>query len=241
MKNLIQNGSPVQDTSGRRPENLAYIFQEVLTAIVRLKNGRQAATDEKAFRSQMKGALQTAAEEAARSGYSTQVIERAVFAAVAFVDECVLRNQSFSEWVSKPLQEELFKVHMGGQLFFEDVQRWLARQDSREVADLLEVYQLCILLGFRGQYGIGGQGELHARVKAISEKIRRVRGPAGDLSPAWQVPQEDIPRARKDPWAGRLLVAFGIFAAVALLLFVVFSLDLKFEPASLSPARSDGR
>jgi type VI secretion system protein ImpK len=227
--------------SGDRPENLAYIFQEVLTAIVRLKSGRQSVTDEKMFRSHIKGALQSAAEEAARSGYSNQVIERAVFAAVAFVDESVLRNQSFSEWLSKPLQEELFKVHMGGQIFFEDVQRWLVRQDSPEGADLLEVYQMCILLGFRGQYGMGSQGELQARVKAISEKIRRIRGPIGDLSPEWKVPQEETPALKRDPWARRLLIAFGISAVLALVLFIAFSVNLKSRVADLTASSSERR
>src|SRR5262245_11693697 len=91
-----------------RAENLAYIFQEVLTAIVRLRSGRQSVSDHKAFRAQIKGALQSAADEATKGGYSSAIVERAVFAAVAFVDESVLNlhSQSFAEWVSKPLQQE---------------------------------------------------------------------------------------------------------------------------------------
>jgi len=236
-----QPDGPGIHASLSRRENLAYNFQEVLTAVVRLKNGRQPEGGERVFRDQMKSLLLSATEGAAKAGYSTTIIERAVFAAVAFTDESALKNHSFSEWLSKPLQQELFKGHTGGELFFEDVQRLLSRQDSTEVADLLEVYQLCILLGFRGKYGMGSLDGLRFQIKAISEKIQRNRGPLGDLSPAWKPPTEEFRPPQKDPWERRLLFAFGIGAVLAFVLFIVFSVNLKSELANLSPAKTERR
>src|SRR5262249_21683586 len=143
--------------------------------------------------------------------------------------------------VRKPLQEEWFKLHVGGQVFFQDVRRYLSQQDAAAVADLLEVHQLCILLSFRGQYGAGAQGELHGLVEAISAKIRRVRGVNKDLSPAWSLPKDERLEPRRDPWARRLLLAFAVSAGLALLLFAFFAISLKSEASALNGAATETR
>ena len=47
---------------------------------------------------------------------------------------------------------------------------------DQETADLLEIYYLCLLLGFKGRYAAGG--DLRSVMAATQEKIRRIRGPA---------------------------------------------------------------
>src|SRR4051794_39583928 len=96
---------------GRRRENLALCFQEVLTAIVRLRSNRQKISDASSFRQQILDALRTAAQDARnRSGYTSEDVKIGSFAVVGFLDESILnsRNPLFSEWPRKPLQEELF-------------------------------------------------------------------------------------------------------------------------------------
>src|ERR1035441_2188206 len=60
--------SPSADT--RRPENLALLFQDVLTAIVRLRANRQGLTDANAFRHHTREAIKTAASQALAAGYT---------------------------------------------------------------------------------------------------------------------------------------------------------------------------
>ena len=78
----------------RRPENLALLFQDVLTAIVRLRANRQGVTDANAFRHHMREALKTAASQALAAGYTADDTKHATFAAVAFLDESVLNSQN---------------------------------------------------------------------------------------------------------------------------------------------------
>src|SRR4026208_2383700 len=150
--------------SVRRAENLALILQEVMTAIVRLRSNRQAVNDANSFRAHMREALKTADNEARRYGYSGDDIQLAIFATVAFLDESILnsRNPLFADWPRKPLQEELFGTHMAGEVFFQHLQKLLSRIDSHEAADVLEVYYLCVLLGFGGRYSMGNKGDLKA-------------------------------------------------------------------------------
>jgi type VI secretion system protein ImpK len=212
----------------RRTENLALLLQEVLTAIVRLRSNRQAVSDANSFRIHMREALKSADQEARKRGYNADAIQLAVFAVVAFLDESILnsRNPLFADWPRKPLQEELFGTHMAGEVFFQNLQKLLGQTDSQELADLLEVYYLCVLLGFAGRYSMGDKGNLRSILDAVGDKIRRVRGYSPDLSPAWMLPKEAARRMGGDPWIRRLAIAAVSCVGLALLLFIIFKLSL---------------
>jgi type VI secretion system protein ImpK len=230
-----QQGIPASGAlSGRRLENLALAFQEVLTAIVRLRANAFPVTDVEAFRAQIMAAVKTAEQDAAQRGYLPEDVRLVTFAAVAFLDESVLnsRNPVFVDWARRPLQEELFGVHVAGEIFFRNVERLLARKDSQELADVLEVHLLCILLGFRGRYSVGGAGDLRSVTQMMEEKIRRIRGYSPQLSPAWEPPQE-APRRAADPWLRRLLWGAVAICVVALLLFIAFKVSLASGTADI--------
>jgi type VI secretion system protein ImpK len=107
---------------------------------------------------------------------------------------------------------------MGGEIFFQHLRQLLASQDSEDVADLLEVFHLCLLLGFQGRYSAADRGELRGLSAAAAEKIHRIRGSFGELSPAWTPPTgEKRPRVR-DPWLPWLgVAAVAAFVGVWLL------------------------
>lgn len=213
---------------GPRAGRLALAFQEAFTVTVRLRSGVQVATDAGSFRTRMKQLLAAADREARGAGYDGEIVRLAVYAFVAFLDESVLNSDQpmFADWARQPLQEEVFGDHMAGETFFSHLRDLLTRQGSSDLADLLEVYELCILLGFRGRYGSGGSGEIRSLVESAREKIRRIRGDDGTLSPRGEPPpDETVPRPR-DPWLRRLLWTGAGLAALAVVLFVVYSLLL---------------
>jgi type VI secretion system protein ImpK len=224
-----------------RPENLASVLQEVLTGIVRLRENRESVTDAQRFRAQIKESIDRADRDAKQRGYSPDTVRAAVFAVVALVDESVLNRQVpiFADWARKPLQEEYFGVAVAGEMFFENLKRMLAQTDSTVLADLLEVYQLCLLLGFRGRYGVGAQGELASIMDAIATKIRRVRGVPAELSPAWALPQMEKLPVQSDPWGRRLLFMLLACLGLALLLFIGFSLSLSSGMSAVTTLSSE--
>ena len=154
---------------------------------------------------------------------------------VALVDESVLnlRSPAFADWPRRPLQEELFGHHVAGEVFFQNLQDLLGKTDSPDLADLLEVYQLCLLLGFAGRYSLGGRGELRAVGEAVAEKIRRIRGAAGEISPAWALPPEAVRRAGTDPLVRKFGIAAAACGLLAVILFVVYKLILGSGVSSL--------
>jgi len=211
----------------RRPENLALHFQEVLTAIERLRGSRQGVSDANAFRHHAREALRTAAGQALAAGYTAEDVKYATYATVAFLDESVLnsRNPVFADWARKPLQEEMFGTQIAGEVFFQHLQQLLGRNDSADLADLLEIYYLCLVLGFGGRYSVGNRGELGQIMNMTAAKIYRVRARFSQLSPAWVLPQETV-RSRKDPWVRRLAIIAAAMAVAMVLMFVVYKIVL---------------
>jgi type VI secretion system protein ImpK len=206
---------------------LANALQEIITAVVRLRGDRQPVTDAVAFRAQMTQLLARAEQEATANGMSAADSRLAIFAVVAFLDESVLntRTAALAEWSRRPLQDELFGGHMGGEWFFQHVDQLLARPDSRELADLLEVHQLCLLLGFRGKYGAGDRGELAAISSRVAERLQRLRPPEADLAPAWKPPADRVDT--KDPWLRRLTIAAISSAVLMVVLWGGYAMLLR--------------
>ena len=216
--------------ASRRVENLAFVFQELLTVGERLRSNREPVTDATAFRAQIWGGVRQADEEARRRGYSGDDIELAIFAAVAFLDESILnlRLPVFADWPRQPLQEERYGHHIAGEIFFQNLQKILQRGDSQETADVLEVYQLCLLLGFAGKYSMGGRGDLRAVTMQAADKIQRIRQTGSELSTGWRLPQEAVrQKTSDDPWAKRLMFGAAGCLALAFLLFLLYYFTLS--------------
>lgn len=212
----------------RRPDNLALLYQEVLTAIERLRANRAGVNDSGAFRHHTREAIKTAASQALTAGYPAEDVKLATFATVAFLDESVLNSQNpvFTDWARRPLQEELFGTHIAGEVFFQNLQQLLGRPDSNDTADLLEVHYLCMLLGFGGRYSVGNRGELAQVMNLTADKIRRVRGHFSGLSSDWAIPP-DKAASRADPWVRKLAIVAIVCAAVTVLLFITYKLVLS--------------
>lgn len=215
---------PTPQPTSRRRDNLALVFQNLLTVIVRLRANRQVIGDSQAFRAQMQKALRDAEKEGVKKLYPPEDVRLATFAIVAFLDESVLtsNNPAFADWSGRPLQDEMFGHTRSGEVFFENIERLLSRGDSHSTGDLLEIYSLCILLGYKGKYGLGDQDSVRPVLDAIAEKIRRVRGPLPGLSPAWAIPEGAIQAVEADPWIRRLAIGAVAGVVLVLLFFVLF-------------------
>jgi type VI secretion system protein ImpK len=230
-----------------RTYSLASCYENALTTILRLAAlQQQAVPNSQGFRTSIRAALKTAMEQAKALGYTSEINQLAFFASVALLDESVLKLQSpaFADWAQRPMQEEMFGHNRAGEVFFEHLRSLLARQDSQETADCLEVYCLCMLLGFRGQYalssggtgyfqGQGGgsgtarpSGEIQALIRQAREKINRIRGPVAFL-PAAAPPPEVKQRAVIDRWSRGLGIAALCMLVLALLAYAGFWMVLS--------------
>lgn len=234
---------PSAAAAGRRSDNLALAFQEILTVGERLRSNRQPVPDANSFRHSVREALKAADHEARRRGYEAEDVNLAIFAVVAFLDESILnlRSPVFADWPRQPLQEEMFGHHVAGEIFFQNLQKILGRTDSHDTADVLEVYHLCLLLGFAGRYSIGGRGELKAVVDQVSEKIRRIRKPSLELSPSWALPNDPARQAQGDPMVRWIMIGAVVCVLLTVVLFGVYKYSLSSGVTTLEEIAAKSR
>ena len=225
-------------------QNLASCYESALTIIVRLPSLQRQATNAAEFRASIRAALKAGMERAKDLDYTGEINQKAFFAVVALLDESILKleSSSFSEWARRPLQEEMFGHNRAGNVFFEYLRDLLARQDSAEIADCLEVYCLCLLLGFRGQYALASRedwgGSRSAEVLSLigqaREKMKRIRGEdlqfLPDAAPASPLPAH--PAA--DPWSRGLGIAAWVMLILVLLAWGGFWLQLGSAAARIA-------
>jgi type VI secretion system protein ImpK len=218
---------PTAARSGRRGA-LAIALQEVFTVAIRVRAKRQGATDAESFRAHVKQLLAVADREARALGYDGEYVKLAIYAYIALLDESVLNSNQpmFASWPRQSLQEEIFGDHIAGENFFVHLQDLMSRQDSEDLADLLEVFELCILLGFRGRYALGQSG-LDAVLGGVQQKISRIRGGPTPLSPMWALPTDESIPVPKDPWLKRLTIVAAASVAFAIVSFVLFKILLS--------------
>jgi type VI secretion system protein ImpK len=217
-----------------RSDTLALLYQNILTGIVRIQSGRQPLNDVETFRRRMKAALQECEREAGVAGYASADIRDASFATVAFLDETILssRDPKADEWRKKPLNIDLFGQAVAGDVFFDKLLDIERRRDSPELADLLEVYLLCLLLGFEGRFAPPLRGEAFRISERLRRRIEAIRGLDYKLSPEIQFAQVAPPAASSGAWRWWVL---GSLAA-ALLLFVLYRWNLSFRMDELQSA-----
>lgn len=222
---------------GRSQANrLALLYQGLLTAVVRVCSKRQRIAEAEAFRTRTKAALQDVERDAIAAGYDTNDIKETHFAVVAFLDSVIFRSEEpiREDWERRPLQEELFGHAHAGDVFFEKLTRLLERRDSPELADVLEVYLLCLLLGFQGRYAGNASGHADAIAETLRRRIEHIRGARPSLWPSGATPKLFQTAGGVAVKSDRRL-AYAMLAAAgaALLIFTVLKTNLVWTAGHL--------
>ena len=159
-------------------------------------------------------------------------VEDVKFALVAFLDETVLSPEhNFpmrEEWERTPLQLVYFEEHMAGMKFFERLEEMF--KDVESNVEVIELYYLCLLLGFKGKYNVYLlEEQLKETVARVAERLRAAgRLKPNALSGHWQA--ADHPEPPRDPgWPLWAKIGGPALIALALLTYLVLYLLLQRE------------
>jgi len=156
-------------------QRLAEVFAPCFTLILQLR-ATDAFGEPSMLRRRIKNLLDDAEREALRTGVSTDNIQAAKFALVAFIDETILSSNwpQKDEWVSTPLQLELYDQFDAGEVFFDRLED--LRRNAQAHGEALEVYYLCMTLGFKGRYQLHEQERLREIIETTYDELRRLPG-----------------------------------------------------------------
>ena len=195
-------------------ERLYQVCADVLVTAVQLTQG-SAISGSGDLRQRLIGALERMVNDGRRMGIADGDLAEARYALVAFIDEQVLRSDwaGRAEWMSRPLQLELYRENTAGENFFVRL-RALLRAGDRPVA--VEIYYLCLVLGFQGAYRDGGEPQaLEKFTKAARDNLRKVLPDPSKVSP--HAKPQGSTRSVKTGWGPLIAIA----ASSALLILIV--------------------
>lgn len=135
----------------QKRNSIADLSSETLMLILQLRS-----TNEYGNAATLKSRVADLFEKFERDGRTAAIdnekVRLAKFALVAFLDETIISSSwtQKDEWLAEPMQIKLFDTFNAGEEFFEHLHQ--LRQRSSGNADILEVYYLCLALGFKGKY-----------------------------------------------------------------------------------------
>ncbi len=157
-------------------DRLAGAFASVFALILHLRTSLDFG-DAAALRSRAEGLIDQAVAAARASGADGTAVRDAEFAVVAFFDETILTSEwaGRDAWAAQPLQLSRYNRYDAGEAFFERLRVLLAEGASDQV---LEVYYLCLALGYKGRYQIHGREVLGQLVDDLGARLARAPGGA---------------------------------------------------------------
>ncbi len=109
--------------------------------------------------------------DARMAAIDNEKIHLAKFALIAFLDETIISsswNQKDS-WLSEPLQLKLFETFNAGEEFFDNLNKLRQRTSSNK--DVLELFFLCLTLGFKGKYQLQSPENLRRIIDDLNMEL----------------------------------------------------------------------
>jgi len=201
----------------------------IFDLILRLKAGIVAPSND--LRPKVAAMLDEFEKRSERYRFNHKIVQVSKFALAAFVDETVLMNNfpMRDQWEKYALQLEYFGEQLAGNKFFEKLEAMLGQIEVTK--DAVEIYYVCMLLGYKGRYAVYEQEKL----LAIMERTANALVKAGkivpvELSPHWLAnDQPEPPKKRGMPIWAKLtaLGGLGVAFIVYLVMFVMSSTFLN--------------
>ncbi|WP_238578746.1 type IVB secretion system protein IcmH/DotU [Inquilinus limosus] len=167
------------------------------------------------------------------AGASAEAIRAARYGLCATIDDLVLNTPwgSQSLWTKQSMVSTFYNETWGGERFFDILDHLM--KDPERTLEILELYYVCLSLGFEGRYRVDARGPAKlAEIRdSLYRAIRRLRGEReAALSPHWK----GVVAERRA--LGRIVPLWVIGAATGAVLVAAFFTFRWFLDAALDPA-----
>ena len=201
-------------------KKITELTKDCFNAINQIREAQEGiAPPPELLHQRLRGFVDDLLERGPREGYQERDVRDMAYALVALADEMALGMSENVRryWMANLLQLRYFNENVAGEGFFGKLES--VRRDARRT-EVLEVFYLCLLLGFQGKYAIrGGEIELLNLIDALRGELSQSLDIPNELSPSAERP-DDFVRKRRGRlsflWVavGALALAVGIYAAL---------------------------
>ncbi|MGQ0597770.1 type IVB secretion system protein IcmH/DotU [Aquabacterium sp.] len=209
-------GGPRPITTNKEASSLLDLMYDGFYLLFLLK-GKHAPIDAEVFRDRIKQFLTAFERGAARLQAPAEDVYACKYAFCATIDEAVLMSgfKARESWQRLPLQLQFFGEQLAGEQFFEKLED-LRRQGAPRV-QALEVFHMCLLLGFQGKYLLEGSEKLGYLSARLGDEIARMKGHGAGFAPHWSAPDRIQNQLKNEV---PLWIMGSVFGLMALLGFL---------------------
>ena len=161
--------SNLQPATNQSP-SLVDLTTGMFSLIISLRDGQDFGEVEH-LRQQVVNFLSGLDRAGAEAGFIREDMEAAKFALVIFLDETILNSRWDKReiWRDNPLQLSIFGERGGGSKFFKELEK--LRQHGDLKRDVLEIYHICLTLGFQGQYRVSSPAQLQTIIADLRNQL----------------------------------------------------------------------
>jgi type VI secretion system protein ImpK len=204
---------------------LTGLCTDLFLIIIRMREAEELG-DPAALRKLINYYLELFQKNCATMKLTQASIDESKYALIALMDETVLSVPGACRdyWIMRPMQLDYFGDNIAGQEFYNKLQNLLLQPENKK--DVLEVYYLCLALGFEGKYKISNPEERLTILEDLGRKLRRTRiRVSSELSPHGKRPDSAISK-KKSVFLFPLWLTGAIAAAIVILCWgTLFSLS----------------
>jgi type VI secretion system protein ImpK len=205
---------PTSGSSSREARSLMDLMYDGFYLLFLLK-AKQGPSDAESFRAHIKEFLISVERGANKLGSSAEDVHLCKYAFCATVDEVILMSQ-FSvrdSWQRQPLQLQFFGEQLAGEQFF--VKLEALRREGAARIQILEVFHMCLLLGFQGKYILEGSEKLSYLTARLGDEIAHLKGSRAAFAPHWAAPDRVVNKLKNDVPLWVIASVFGLLGVLA--------------------------
>lgn len=194
----IAPGADAQQPTSEQPtRSLVDLLYDGFYMLILLHN-RSNPRDSDEFSGSIQKFLDQFERQAKKHNFNAEDIFDAKYAFCAAVDEAILASgmNIRDTWERRPLQLVLFGDQLAGEHFFDKLEA--ARNGGASRINALEVFHMCLLVGFKGRYLLEGPEKLKYLTSQLGEQIAHIKGKAAAFAPHWAAPDSIANAIRRD-------------------------------------------
>jgi type VI secretion system protein ImpK len=182
---------------GMRIGSLLDLMHEGFHLLFLLKTGCQPPAEDD-FVPRIGAFLDDFEREAKKLRADGEDIEAAKYAWCAALDETMLASSSplRDRWETHPLQLTVFGDQLAGEHFFDRLDALRGKGGTRLQA--LQVFHMCLLLGFRGKHAADGGDRLAYMTARLGDEIAHLKGRVAGFAPRAGRPDQVMHKLRSD-------------------------------------------
>jgi len=180
-----------------------------------LLRARHAPLDADLFRERIKQFLTAFERGATRIEAAADDVYACKYAFCATVDEAILMSgfKTRDAWQRLPLQLQFFGDQLAGEQFFSKLETMRAEGATR--VEVLEVFHMCLLLGFQGKYLIEGSEKLGYLTARLGSEIAHLKGQRAGFAPHWAAPDKISHQLKHEVPVWVMASVFGLLSLMA--------------------------